>query len=65
LAPAYIDVLDLPAQPSALAPASPLRAWPGGQRLVAVGERGHILYSDDKASTGSRPRCRSAPTSMP
>ncbi|RJG08982.1 glycosyl hydrolase [Pseudomonas cavernicola] len=44
----YVDVLDLPAKPSALAPRSPLldlvRA---GQRLIAVGQRGHILYSDD------------------
>ncbi|MHA6160069.1 WD40/YVTN/BNR-like repeat-containing protein [Pseudomonas sichuanensis] len=45
----YIDVLDLPAQPSALAPANPLRAVAlAGTRLVAVGVRGHILYSDDQ-----------------
>jgi photosystem II stability/assembly factor-like uncharacterized protein len=45
---AYVDVLDLPAKPSALAVRSPLidiaRA---GERLVTVGQRGHILYSDD------------------
>lgn len=44
----YIDVLDLPARPSALAVRSPLLdIASAGQRLVAVGQRGHILYSDD------------------
>lgn len=44
----YVDVLDLPAQPSALAARSPLLdVTPAGARLVAVGQRGHILYSDD------------------
>ena len=44
----YMDVLDLPAMPSALATASPLRDVTNvGARLVAVGPRGHILYSDD------------------
>ncbi|WP_322613996.1 WD40/YVTN/BNR-like repeat-containing protein [Pseudomonas sp. BIC9C] len=44
----YVDVLDLPAQSSALAERSPLLGVAqAGQRLVTVGQRGHILYSDD------------------
>lgn len=44
----FVDVLDLPAKPSALATRSPLRdVARAGERLVAVGQRGHILYSDD------------------
>ncbi|MHC8400534.1 YCF48-related protein [Pseudomonas sp. MDT1-17] len=44
----YVDVLDLPAKPSALAVRSPLLdVANAGQRLVAVGQRGHILYTDD------------------
>lgn len=44
----YVDVLDLPAKPSALTQRSPLLDLAtAGQRLVAVGQRGHILYSDD------------------
>jgi photosystem II stability/assembly factor-like uncharacterized protein len=48
LASGYIDVLDLPARASALAVRSPmLDVANAGQRLIAVGQRGHILYSDD------------------
>ncbi|VVP94806.1 WD40/YVTN/BNR-like repeat-containing protein [Pseudomonas fluorescens] len=44
----YVDVLDLPAKVSALAGNSPLSSMArAGDRLVAVGQRGHILYSDD------------------
>ena len=44
----YVDVLELPAKPSALAQRSPLLdVTRAGERLVAVGQRGHILYSDD------------------
>ncbi|SDH89001.1 Uncharacterized protein SAMN05216603_11610 [Pseudomonas benzenivorans] len=44
----YVDVLELPAKPSALAQRSPLLdVARAGERLVAVGQRGHILYSDD------------------
>lgn len=44
----YIDVLDLPARDSALAIRSPLLGVTrAGERLVAVGQRGHIVYSDD------------------
>lgn len=47
-ASAYVDVLDLPARVSALAVNSPLSDMArAGDRLVAVGQRGHILYSDD------------------
>ncbi|WP_137808199.1 YCF48-related protein [Pseudomonas sp. G(2018)] len=47
-AAAYVDVLDLPARPSVLAVRSPLLdTTRAGDRLVAVGQRGHILYSDD------------------
>ncbi|MFJ4067824.1 WD40/YVTN/BNR-like repeat-containing protein [Pseudomonas sp. NPDC089996] len=44
----FTDVLDLPAMPSALAATSALRdVTRAGERLVAVGPRGHIVYSDD------------------
>jgi photosystem II stability/assembly factor-like uncharacterized protein len=44
----YVDVLDLPAQTSALGASSPLLGVAqAGHRLVTVGQRGHILYSDD------------------
>ncbi|VVO19480.1 WD40/YVTN/BNR-like repeat-containing protein [Pseudomonas fluorescens] len=47
-AASYVDVLDLPARISALAVRSPLLDTArAGERLVAVGQRGHILYSDD------------------
>lgn len=47
-ATSYVDVLDLPAKPSALALRSPLLdVTRAGERLVSVGQRGHILYSDD------------------
>jgi photosystem II stability/assembly factor-like uncharacterized protein len=47
-AASFVDVLDLPAKPSALAVRSPLLGVAhAGQRLVTVGQRGHILYSDD------------------
>ena len=42
------DVLDSPARPSALAERRPITALAhAGQRLVAAGQRGHILLSDD------------------
>lgn len=47
-ADSYVDVLDLPAHPSPLAVRSPLIGIArAGDRLVSVGQRGHILYSDD------------------
>ncbi|MDT4842982.1 Ycf48-like protein [compost metagenome] len=51
-AASYVDVLDLPAKPSALAQRSPLLdVTRTGERLVAVGQRGHILYSDDSGQS--------------
>jgi photosystem II stability/assembly factor-like uncharacterized protein len=48
----YVDVLDLPAQMSSLAGKSPLIAVTNaGDRLVTVGQRGHILVSDDNGHT--------------
>lgn len=47
----FTDVLDLPAMPSALAASSALRdVTRAGERLVAVGPRGHIVYSDDQGA---------------
>ena len=44
----YFDVLDQPARVSALAASSALSGVArAGARLVAVGQRGHIVYSDD------------------
>ena len=44
----YFDVLDLPAKVSALAIHSPLSGTArAGERVIAVGQRGHILFSDD------------------
>lgn len=48
----YVDVLDSPAMMSQLAIKSPLNTIvSAGDRLVAVGIRGHILYSDDAGKT--------------
>lgn len=44
----YVDVLDLPARASALAVNSPLSGMTrAGSRVISVGQRGHILFSDD------------------
>ena len=46
------DVLDTPALKTSLAPESLLiDIAKAGNRLVSVGERGHIIYSDDKGRT--------------
>ena len=46
--PKFRDVLDTPALKSALAAKSLLNGVAvAGKRLVSVGQRGHILYSDD------------------
>lgn len=48
-APSYIDPLNLAAAPSRLAPTTQLVGLAqAGSRLVTVGWRGHILYSDDQ-----------------
>ncbi|MFY0727309.1 WD40/YVTN/BNR-like repeat-containing protein [Pseudomonas sp. NFX15] len=44
----FVDVLDTPALPSALASHGMLTGIThAGSRMIAVGQRGHILYSDD------------------
>jgi photosystem II stability/assembly factor-like uncharacterized protein len=46
------DVLDTPAQKSPLAARSLLNSLArAGQRVVAAGQRGHVLYSDDAGKT--------------
>lgn len=46
---AVADVLETPAMKSDLAPKSLLNdAVRAGERILAVGERGHIIYSDDE-----------------
>jgi photosystem II stability/assembly factor-like uncharacterized protein len=48
----FVDVLDLPARPSALAPRRLLQATAfAGSRLVAAGARGHVVVSDDGGAT--------------
>lgn len=49
---ALADIIDTPARESALAPSKLLTdVVKAGERLVAVGERGHILYSDDEGKS--------------
>ncbi len=49
---AWRDVLDTPATRSAFAPRALLNGLaPAGNSLVAVGQRGHVLYTADKGST--------------
>jgi photosystem II stability/assembly factor-like uncharacterized protein len=51
-ASAFVDPLDVPARRSALAARGPLHAVTlAGSRLVAVGERGHVVWSDDRGAT--------------
>ncbi|HJV26467.1 MAG TPA: YCF48-related protein [Aromatoleum sp.] len=48
----FVGPLDRPAVASSLASQSPMMAVAAaGNRLVAVGQRGHIVYSDDRGST--------------
>ena len=52
---ALTDIIDAPARPTELAPDSLLNdATRAGDRIVAVGERGHIIYSDDEGKTWSQ-----------
>lgn len=45
----FVDVLDLPASHSTLSSRGlMLDVTHAGERLIAVGQRGHIIYSDDK-----------------
>ena len=56
-APAFVDPLDVPAAPSGLAVRSPLSAVAvAGARLVAVGQRGHVLWSKDAGATWTQAR---------
>src|SRR5689334_655371 len=51
-AAAFVDVLDTPAQMSALAQRGLLQGVAhAGERLVAVGQRGHVLVSRDGGTT--------------
>lgn len=51
-AAAVSDVLETPARPTSLADESLLTdSTYAGDRMVAVGERGHIIYSDDQGQT--------------
>lgn len=51
-AAAFRDALDLPATPSPLAPRGLVTGLArAGARLVAVGQRGHILWSDDQGGS--------------
>jgi photosystem II stability/assembly factor-like uncharacterized protein len=53
--PAFVDPLDAPATPSALAVRAPVAAVTrAGARLVAVGQRGHVLWSDDGGESWSQ-----------
>lgn len=48
----FVDPLDQPAQPSALASHALINGVAqAGHRLVAVGQRGHVLYSDDQGAS--------------
>jgi photosystem II stability/assembly factor-like uncharacterized protein len=52
MAASYQDVLNTPARQSALAPKALLNGLArAGERVVAVGQRGHIVYSDDVGQT--------------
>lgn len=56
-ASSFKDVLDTPAIQSPIAAASPLIGVTGaGSRLVAVGLRGHILFSDNQGKTWQQAR---------
>jgi photosystem II stability/assembly factor-like uncharacterized protein len=48
----YVDVLDTPALASVRAPRALVNGLAhAGARIVAAGQRGHILYSDDKGAS--------------
>lgn len=55
VAAGFVDPLDRPAQVSPLASKSLMQGVTrAGARLVAVGQRGHILVSDDSGATWSQ-----------
>ncbi|MDN6319104.1 MAG: YCF48-related protein [Marinobacter sp.] len=52
---ALADIIDTPARQTDLAPTNLLNdAVRAGDRVVAAGERGHIIYSDDEGQTWSQ-----------
>ncbi|WP_372965255.1 WD40/YVTN/BNR-like repeat-containing protein [Marinobacter sp.] len=52
---ALTDIIDVPARATELATESLLNdVTRAGDRIVAVGERGHIIYSDDEGATWSQ-----------
>lgn len=54
---AFLDPLDVPAVQSKLAPRGIINGLAyAGKRMVAVGQRGHILYSDDAGQSWSQAR---------
>ena len=54
-AASFRDVLDTPASPSPLAARSLLTGLAhAGSRIVAVGQRGHVLFSDDASKSWSQ-----------
>lgn len=49
---ALADIIETPSRPTLLAPENLLNdADKAGDRIVAVGERGHIIFSDDEGKT--------------
>ncbi|HJV01971.1 MAG TPA: YCF48-related protein [Burkholderiaceae bacterium] len=53
----FADPLDTPAMTSALAPRALLNGLAhAGKRIVAVGQRGHVLYSDDQGGHWTQAR---------
>ncbi|MDK8464913.1 YCF48-related protein [Marinobacter sp. SS13-12] len=49
---ALADIIETPSRPTTLAPESLLNdADRAGERIVAAGERGHIIFSDDQGET--------------
>lgn len=56
-APGWRDVIDTPAQQSPLAPRGLLNGLTrAGERIVAVGQRGHVLWSDDAGQSWKQAR---------
>lgn len=54
-ADAFVDPLDTPSVPSPLSPKRLLTAVAfAGPRIVAAGQRGHLVYSDDRGRTWSQ-----------
>lgn len=52
---ALTDIIDTPARPTELAPDNLLNdAVRAGDRVIAVGERGHIIYSDNEGQSWSQ-----------